>query len=232
VLFFAQEEAGLLNHAFIGTEHLLLGLLREEEGLAATALGSLGILLDVVRRQIEETIGPAGTAPTGAPPFTPRAKKAMELAQREALMLGHRYIGTEHILLGLIRQGEGVAAQVLVSLGVDLSSVRQQVIRLLSGYRPLLELPKMTDIPQPGEAWSARVVRAGRSPTAFAAAYDALAELARRMGLELGEERIHVDSVDTAEGPGLMLSLDHSSNRAHRPKNDPSHPVDQPATDS
>jgi ATP-dependent Clp protease ATP-binding subunit ClpC len=135
VLVLAQEEARLLNHSFIGTEHILLGLIHEGEGLAAKALESLGISLEAVREKVEETIGPAGSAPTGSPPFTPRAKKVLELSLREALQLGHNYIGTEHMLLGLVREGEGVAAQVLVSLGADLSRVRQQVIQLLSGYQ-------------------------------------------------------------------------------------------------
>jgi ATP-dependent Clp protease ATP-binding subunit ClpC len=134
VLVLAQEEARLLNHNFIGTEHILLGLIHEGEGVAAKALESLGISLEAVREKVEETIGPAGSATTGSPPFTPRAKKVLELSLREALQLGHNYIGTEHMLLGLVREGEGVAAQVLVNLGADLSRVRQQVIQLLSGY--------------------------------------------------------------------------------------------------
>jgi ATP-dependent Clp protease ATP-binding subunit ClpC len=134
VLVLAQEEARLLNHNFIGTEHILLGLIHEGEGVAAKALESLGISLEAVREKVEETIGPAGSSTTGSPPFTPRAKKVLELSLREALQLGHNYIGTEHMLLGLVREGEGVAAQVLVNLGADLSRVRQQVIQLLSGY--------------------------------------------------------------------------------------------------
>ena len=130
----AQEEARLLNHNYIGTEHILLGLIHEGEGVAAKALESLGISLEAVRNQVEEIIGQGGSSPSGHIPFTPRAKKVLELSLREALQLGHNYIGTEHILLGLIREGEGVAAQVLVKLGADLSRVRQQVIQLLSGY--------------------------------------------------------------------------------------------------
>jgi len=130
----AQEEARLLNHNYIGTEHILLGLIHEGEGVAAKALESLGISLEAVRAQVEEIIGHGGQAPSGHIPFTPRAKKVLELSLREALQLGHNYIGTEHILLGLIREGEGVAAQVLVKLGADLSRVRHQVIQLLSGY--------------------------------------------------------------------------------------------------
>src|SRR6187397_1400455 len=134
VVVLAQEEARMLNHNYIGTEHILLGLIHEGEGVAAKALESLGISLEAVRSQVEEIIGQGGSSPSGHIPFTPRAKKVLELSLREALQLGHNYIGTEHILLGLIREGEGVAAQVLVKLGADLSRVRQQVIQLLSGY--------------------------------------------------------------------------------------------------
>jgi ATP-dependent Clp protease ATP-binding subunit ClpC len=134
VVVLAQEEARLLKHNYIGTEHILLGLIHEGEGVAAKALESLGISLEAVRNQVEEIIGQGGSSPSGHIPFTPRAKKVLELSLREALQLGHNYIGTEHILLGLIREGEGVAAQVLVKLGADLSRVRQQVIQLLSGY--------------------------------------------------------------------------------------------------
>jgi ATP-dependent Clp protease ATP-binding subunit ClpC len=134
VVVLAQEEARMLNHNYIGTEHILLGLIHEGEGVAAQALESLGISLDAVRQQVEEIIGQGQQAPSGHIPFTPRAKKVLELSLREALQLGHNYIGTEHILLGLIREGEGVAAQVLVKLGADLNKVRQQVIQLLNGY--------------------------------------------------------------------------------------------------
>jgi ATP-dependent Clp protease ATP-binding subunit ClpC len=135
VVVLAQEEARMLNHNYIGTEHILLGLIHEGEGVAAKALESLGISLEGVRQQVEEIIGQGQSAPSGHIPFTPRAKKVLELSLREALQLGHNYIGTEHILLGLIREGEGVAAQVLVKLGADLNRVRQQVIQLLSGYQ-------------------------------------------------------------------------------------------------
>ena len=135
VVVLAQEEARMLNHNYIGTEHILLGLIHEGEGVAAKGLESLGISLEAVRAQVEEIIGQGQQAPSGHIPFTPRAKKVLELSLREALQLGHNYIGTEHILLGLIREGEGVAAQVLVKLGADLNRVRQQVIQLLSGYQ-------------------------------------------------------------------------------------------------
>ena len=135
VVVLAQEEAKLLNHNYIGTEHILLGLIHEGEGVAAKALESLGISLESVREQVQEIIGTGQQAPTGHIPFTPRAKKVLELSLREALQLGHSYIGTEHLLLGLIREGEGVAAQVLTKLGADTNRVRQQVIQLLSGFQ-------------------------------------------------------------------------------------------------
>src|ERR1700710_693797 len=135
VVVLAQEEAKMLNHNYIGTEHILLGLIHEGEGVAAKALESLGISLDAVREQVQDIIGQGQQQPTGHIPFTPRAKKVLELSLREALQLGHNYIGTEHILLGLTREGEGVAAQVLVKLGADLNRVRQQVIQVLSGYQ-------------------------------------------------------------------------------------------------
>jgi hypothetical protein len=136
VLVLAQEEARLLNHSFIGTEHILLGLIQERDGVAAQALRTLGVSLEAAREKVEETIGVAGTSPGGSPPFTPRAKKVLELSLREALQLGHSYIGTEHLLLGLVREGEGVAAVVLMSLGADLGSVRQETISLMAGQDP------------------------------------------------------------------------------------------------
>jgi ATP-dependent Clp protease ATP-binding subunit ClpC len=134
VVVYAQEEARMLNQNYIGTEHLLLGLIREQDGIAAKALESLSISLEDVHAQVEELIGRGTFVPTGHIPFTPRAKKVLELSLREALQLGHNYIGTEHILLGLIREGEGVAAQVLLNLGADLEKVRSAVIQLLSGH--------------------------------------------------------------------------------------------------
>jgi ATP-dependent Clp protease ATP-binding subunit ClpC len=161
VVVLAQEEARLLNHNYIGTEHILLGLIHEGEGVAAKALESLGISLEAVRSQVEEIIGQGGSSPSGHIPFTPRAKKVLELSLREALQLGHNYIGTEHILLGLIREGEGVAAQVLVKLGADLSRVRQQVIQLLSGYSGSAE----GQAPGGGKAGQAAGSTSGESPS-------------------------------------------------------------------
>jgi ATP-dependent Clp protease ATP-binding subunit ClpC len=135
VVVYAQEEARMLNQNYIGTEHLLLGLIREEDGIAYKALTNLGINLVDVRLQVEDLIGKGVSSQVGHIPFTPRAKKVLELSLREALQLGHNYIGTEHILLGLIREGEGVAARVLLSLGADLEKVRNQIIQLLSGYQ-------------------------------------------------------------------------------------------------
>src|SRR5215471_5813251 len=144
VVVLAQEEARMLSHNYIGTEHILLGLIHEGEGVAAKALESLDISLEAVRAQVEEIIGQGQQAPSGHIPFTPRAKKVLELSLRESLQLGHSYIGTEHILLGLVGEGEGVAAQVLVKLGGSLSRVRDKVIELAppgTGEGPELSVP-------------------------------------------------------------------------------------------
>jgi ATP-dependent Clp protease ATP-binding subunit ClpA len=135
VVVLAQDEARMLNHDYIGTEHILLGLIHEGEGVAARALEAMHIGLDTVRGQVEEIIGRGEQSPPGHIPFTPRSKRVLELSLRESLQLGHNYIGTEHILLGLIREGDGVAAQVLVRLGADLNRVRQQVILVLHAYQ-------------------------------------------------------------------------------------------------
>jgi ATP-dependent Clp protease ATP-binding subunit ClpC len=152
VLVLAQEEARLSGHNFIGTEHLLLGLIQEREGIAARALMGLDITLDEVRTSVEAMVGPGGGQPFGSPPFTPRAKKALDLSIREALQLGHSYIGPEHMLLGLLREGEGVAAQVLQHLGADLPGVRQAVLTEMSGYQGLSSeggQPARISSPQP-----------------------------------------------------------------------------------
>ena len=134
VVVLAQDEARRLEHDYIGTEHLLLGLIREGDGVANRALAALGVTESAVRAEVERIIGRGQHAPRGHIPFTPRAKKVLELSLREALQMGHNYIGTEHILLGLIREGEGVAAEVLRELGAELERVRRTVIQLLSGY--------------------------------------------------------------------------------------------------
>ncbi|WP_203568942.1 ATP-dependent Clp protease ATP-binding subunit [Aestuariimicrobium ganziense] len=148
VVVLAQDEAKMLNHNYIGTEHILLGLIHEGEGVAARALESMGISLEAVREQVEDMIGPGQTTPTAHIPFTPRAKKVLELSLREALQMNHSYIGTEHILLGLMREGEGVAAQVLIKLGADLNRVRTTVLQLLSGYQGKGEQPSTAGAPE------------------------------------------------------------------------------------
>ena len=152
VVVLAQEEARMLNHNYIGTEHLLLGLVHEGEGIAARALESLGITLNSVREQVQDIIGPGANAPSGHIPFTPRAKKVLELSMREAIQLNHGYIGTEHILLGMVRANEGVANQVLAKLGVEPAAVRQAVMDLISGY------------PGNGDSKETAGVGAGNSP--------------------------------------------------------------------
>ena len=134
-LVLAQQEAHLLGHDHIGTEHLLIGLIDEEDGIAARVLAELGVTRQAVRDRVEETVGRSAGESSGNAPFTPRMKKVLELSLREGLQLGHSYIGTEHMLLGLVREGEGVAARVLQELGVELPQVRQSVIQVLSGYQ-------------------------------------------------------------------------------------------------
>ncbi len=231
VLVLAQEEAGLLNHGFIGTEHILLGLVAEGDGLAAKALESLDISLDAVRERVREIIGPSRSSAPDSRPFTPRAKKALELSLREALQLGHNYIGTEHLLLGVVREGNGVGAQVLLSLGADLNRVRAAVLDSFSVYETKsdyvtasLGLPVAgADVAweaawsgagaRPvGKEWLVEVVRAGRRPVDYANAYRELAELLEAQGqvlddLDAGE--ISLMSVETSEGPGLKLSVKH-----------------------
>jgi ATP-dependent Clp protease ATP-binding subunit ClpC len=226
VLVLAQEEARLLNHGFIGTEHILLGLIHEGDGLAAEALETLDISLEAVREAVEERIGPAGSAPTGPPPFTPRAKKVLELSLREALQMGHHYIGTEHMLLGIVREGEGVAAQVLIELGAELPRVRQTVVQLLSRFptreasegeavggaaRLRRRRAQLAGVPV-GKEWSAQVVRSGRRPEDYATAYAELADLVAECGLDIAEidsSAITCVSVETTEGPGFMVTVRH-----------------------
>jgi ATP-dependent Clp protease ATP-binding subunit ClpA len=217
----AQEDARFLNHDYIGTEHLLLGLIHAGEGVAAKTLEALDITLEAVRGEVEKVVGQGPVqALTNSPPFTPRAKRVLELSLREALQLGHNYIGTEHILLGILREGEGVAARVLVSLGAELAAVREEVIKQLSGFegseaagptRTAGVLGFQADSPQShprgkvGDAWSVEVVRAGRTPEVFAEAYRRVEELVAGIGVELSDSRIGVTSVETDEGPGLRL---------------------------
>jgi hypothetical protein len=179
----AQEEARLLNHNYIGTEHLLLGLIHQGEGVAAKALESLDVSLEAVRREVEEIIGRGQSAPIGHIPFTPRAKKVLELSLREARKLHCNYIGTEHLLLGLVREGEGVAVQVLVKLGADLPRVRQQVIQLLSGYAGGEE--EAEDVEEDVEAEIVAAIDAVFAENrALRAEVRRLRELVRRHGIE------------------------------------------------
>ncbi len=175
----AQDEARALRHDYIGTEHILLGLISEGEGVAAKALESLDISLETVRQQVQEMIGRGDRAPSGHIPFTPRAKKVLELSLREALQLGHNYIGTEHILLGLIREGQGVAAQVLVRLGADLASVRLQVTQLLHGYQRLAAEPAVEQSAEPAAEHPPR-----RSLAALESEIDRLRALLRQHGVD------------------------------------------------
>jgi ATP-dependent Clp protease ATP-binding subunit ClpC len=176
----SQEQARSLGHNYIGTEHILLGLLAEHEGVAGRALESLEVSLATARAQVEKIIGRGGSAPSDQIPFTPRAKKVLELSLRESLQLGHSYIGTEHILLGLVAEGEGVAAQVLGKLGVDLDRARAEVLALLgdgteppdaSGLHPVVSGPAESEaeewqvVPrsrQPGEVGTRRCGFCGR----------------------------------------------------------------------
>lgn len=180
VVVLAQEEARILNHNYIGTEHILLGLVHEGEGVAANALESLGISLETVRSDVEEIIGQGETAQSGHIPFTPRAKKVLELALREALQLGHKYIGPEHLLLGLVREGEGVAAQVLQKRGADLKRVRLEVITLLEessasgGLEPEVEGESIRLGVRQAEAAKAPVCPRCRAPLESSTAHRAL----------------------------------------------------------
>ncbi len=226
VAVLAEEEARMLHHNYIGTEHILLGLIREGGGVAAQALESLGISLEAVRQQVEGIICLGQQAPSGHIPFTPRAKKVLELSLREALALGHNYIGTEHILLGLMREGDGTAARVLVSLGADLSRVRPQVLQLLSGQtgrgdRPIVPTGGIAGSPQRrpappvlpvGKQWSVQVVRKGLRPDDYAEGYAELAQLVSAFGLDLDDmdpSEITVSSAETSEGRGYMIVATH-----------------------
>jgi ATP-dependent Clp protease ATP-binding subunit ClpA len=176
VVVLAQEEARMLDHNYIGTEHILLGLIHEGHGVAAKALENLGISLDVVRQEVTEIIGRGKQPPSGHIPFTPRAKTVLELSLKEALQLGHNHIGTEHILLGLIREGDGVAAQVLVKMGADPNRVRQQVIQLLHG--------RMGDEPATGPVSLAEVRMTEDIIRRLAAIDGRLAAIERHLGIE------------------------------------------------
>jgi ATP-dependent Clp protease ATP-binding subunit ClpC len=161
VVVLAQDEARVLRHNYIGTEHLLLGLLREEEGLAARVLGELGVELEAVRAQVVRVVGEGDEIATGQIPFTPRAKKVLELSLRESRALGHQYIGTEHILLGLVRENDGVAARLLLELGVDADTIREAIGSLLLGPGGTVSAMTMTPTaPRTGAARGAHIAPA------------------------------------------------------------------------
>ena len=211
VVVLAQQEARLLKHNYIGTEHILLGLARESDGLAAKALDALGIGLEAVREQVVEITGQGQKSPSGHIPFTPRAKKVLELSLREALQFGHNYIGTEHILLGLIREGDGVAAQVLVRLGGDLSAVRQQVIRLLKESPTTDELPPAAQAAQAqaAQAQAAQAQAARLAESAGEAGIASRAEGAVPMGLASPAESASLNGKLTE----VLSRLDSIGNR-------------------
>jgi len=196
VVVLAQDEARMLNHNYIGTEHILLGLIHESQGLAAHALTSLGIGLEPARQQVAEIVGRGKKSPSGHIPFTPRAKKILEFSLREALQLGHNYIGTEHILLGLIREGEGegVAVEVLVNLGADLKRVRQEVIQLQA------DSPTTEEMPQDP--------RGRASGRAHAATQAAQAEAARAAVAQAEAARAEARAESTAQARKLDEILD------------------------
>jgi ATP-dependent Clp protease ATP-binding subunit ClpC len=184
IIVWAQEEARLLRHNYIGTEHLLLGLTHDEHGVATEALESFGVSTLTVRASVEELIGVGGSEPSGHVPFTPRAKKVMELSLREALLLGHNYIGSEHLLLGLVREGEGVAAQVLMRHGADLESVRQRIVEILG-----------TRDPESG-TWPQRVP----SRSGIAGIFEPALHEARRLGDEwVGAEHVVLAALESED---------------------------------
>jgi ATP-dependent Clp protease ATP-binding subunit ClpA len=199
VVVLAQEEARELDHDYIGTEHLLLGLLPDVEGVAVRVLAGLGISRQAVREQVVARVGRGSSTPAGHIPFTPRAKKSLELSLREALQLGHNYIGTEHILLGLIREGEGVAAQVLTGLGADLTRVRVKVLELVprgpaEATREFARRPSATPFPGMSEVIHRLDVIARR--------LDAIERHLGLAGTRLGEPAAAGEAVAAAGGPG------------------------------
>ena len=211
VVVVAQEESRKLGHDYIGTEHILLGILGAGESVAVQALASLGVSLEAARQQVEEIVGRGSHQASGHIPFTPRAKKVLELSLREAIQLGHNYIGTEHILLGLIREGEGVAAQVLTRLGADLNRTRQQVIQLLHG-------------PQAAEAVAEYNRPFGRpGPGGLDAIRDRLDTIAGQLGaivskLGIGGEARPGPALRPGPRPAALRQLDERIDRIGREK--------------
>jgi Clp amino terminal domain, pathogenicity island component len=185
VIVAAQDEARALQHNYVGTEHILLGLVKEGEGVGARALGALGISLDAVRQQVLEIIGQGKQAPAGHVPFTPRSKKVLDLALREAMLLDHLYVGTEHILLGLLREGDGVACQVLTRLGADHARVREQVLSLLADRAQ----PHNEPVPPGIHDYDLQIAQARQEKDAAIDAQD----FDRAAALRAGEKRLLAD---------------------------------------
>jgi hypothetical protein len=221
VLVLAQEEARLLNHDSIGPEHILLGLLMEGEGVAARVLEKIEVTAEELGVQVERLRPRGDGAPSGSTPFTREAKKTLELSLREALQLGHDYIGTEHLLLALVQQEEEMGAQLLASVGIDPSQVREQVAALLTGYLPTkgermvvrqVVGERSASFRDVGKGWVASVTRAGRTPGDYEAAYEDLKDMFESIGVDLGGDdlaNIVVVPVITNEGPGISVSLGH-----------------------
>ncbi len=206
VVVLAQEEARMLNHNYIGTEHILLGLIHEGEGVAAQALKSLGVSLAAARQQVEEVIGLGKRAPSGHIPFTPRAKKVLELSLRDALQLGHNSIGTGHILLGLLREGEGVGPQILVRLGNDLNVVRRRVISLSPGEEG------ESDRPVTGQPVGLQVSARGEIRDALSAITDRLTAIEKHLGISKPDDRAPAeDSASSARTVGPVDEIDEAS---------------------
>jgi ATP-dependent Clp protease ATP-binding subunit ClpC len=205
VVVLAQEEARLLDHNYIGPEHILLGLIHEGTGIAARALEGLGLSLDAARQQTEERAGRGKEAQSGHIPFTPKAKRMLELSLREALILGHNYIGTEHILLGILREGDNVATEVLVGMGTDLNQVRQEVMKLVRAGEAGEGTPGAA-----GPVAAARTPRAavsldfvlGELRDTLAGIAERLTAIERHLGMTVGAREAGGPPDDEAAGPG------------------------------
>ena len=230
VVVLAQEEARDLCHNYIGTEHILLGLLREQDGVAARALEALGISLDAARQQVQGIIGRGEGMPVGHIPFTPRAKKVLELSLREALQFGHNYIGTEHILLGLVREGDGVAAHVLVDLGADLMTVRAEVVNLLR------EAPESQDVPGEGPEVQApqpgrptRVARSSGMPVQVTSSPMRMENINARLGEVIS--RLDVIAARLASIEGRLAEGPRAPRKPAAPKKPKPPPAGPPASE-
>ena len=226
VVDLAKDEARSFRHSFVGTEHLLLGLICEHDSTAAQVLEQAGLNLEATREKVAEHLGPSSSTGESLE-LTPRANEVLELSVQESRRLGHEGVGPEHILLGLITQTEGHGFQVLTELGVDPGALRGHLLSVLGRQyvvgvpspdepparrvpRPVLPAPSLSRHPVPiGTEWTATAVRAGRGPADFAKAYEALERLAAKVGIDVDDYRVRVESVQTDKGPGLRLALSH-----------------------